>query len=80
MANAVVEMGVEVIFLTVPDLLDWLRASFSGGDETFEQRLDEIRNVRLLVLDDLALKTQPLGGGETVPDHQSSLYSPPADR
>ncbi len=52
-ANAVIEMGVEVIFLTVPDLLDWLRASFSSTDETFEQRLDEIRNVRLLVLDDL---------------------------
>jgi len=51
-ANAVVEMGVEVIFLTVPDLLDWLRASFGGGDESFEQRLNEIRNVRLLVLDD----------------------------
>ncbi len=42
-----------MIFLTVPDLLDWLRASFSSADETFEQRLDEIRNVRLLVLDDL---------------------------
>lgn len=52
-ANSVIEMGVGVIFLTVPDLLDWLRASFSSPDETFEQRLDEIRNVRLLVLDDL---------------------------
>ncbi len=52
-ANSVMDMGVGVIFLTVPDLLDWLRASFSSADETFEQRLDEIRNVRLLVLDDL---------------------------
>lgn len=52
-ANLVVSLGVPTLFLTVPDLLDWLRASFASSDATFEERLDEIRNVRLLVLDDL---------------------------
>ena len=52
-ANYVVNLGVPTLFLTVPDLLDWLRFSYDSTDVNFEQRFDEIRNVRLLVLDDL---------------------------
>ncbi len=52
-ANAVVAAGGKALFLTVPDLLDWLRASYSGVDESYEQRFEEIRNAPLLVLDDL---------------------------
>jgi DNA replication protein DnaC len=52
-ANFVVGLGVPVLFLTVPDLLDWLRFSYDDPDSSFEDRFDEIRNVRLLVLDDL---------------------------
>ncbi len=52
-ANYAISMGVETLFLTVPDLLDWLRASYDSKESRFEQRFDEIRNVRLLVLDDL---------------------------
>ncbi|MHB8857592.1 MAG: ATP-binding protein [Bellilinea sp.] len=52
-ANQMIEMGGSTMFVTVPDLLDWLRFSFEGGDSSLEQRLEEIRNVRLLVLDDL---------------------------
>ena len=48
-----VQSGIESMFLTVPDLLDWLRNSFNGGDLSFEERFDEIRNIPLLVLDDL---------------------------
>ena len=33
--------------------MDWLRGSFSGGDSAFDERFDDIRNIRLLVLDDL---------------------------
>lgn len=51
-ANKVVDDGTQVLVLTVPDLLDWLRFSFNG-DESLGDRLDEIRNVPLLVLDDL---------------------------
>ncbi|HWQ04774.1 MAG TPA: ATP-binding protein [Longilinea sp.] len=52
-ANYVVGQGVPTLFLTVPDLLDWLRFSYDSTDANFEQRFDEIRNIRLLVLDDL---------------------------
>lgn len=41
------------LFLTVPDLLDWLRYSYGSDEISFEARFEEIRNVQLLVLDDL---------------------------
>jgi DNA replication protein DnaC len=52
-ANTCVEFGMKTLFLTVPDLLDWLRYSYDSADTTFEQRFEEIRNIGLLVLDDL---------------------------
>jgi len=52
-ANTCVEYGMQTLFLTVPDLLDWLRYSYDSTDSSFEQRFEEIRNVGLLVLDDL---------------------------
>jgi DNA replication protein DnaC len=52
-ANFVIEYGVPVLFLTVPDLLDWLRVTYSDSGTAFEDRFEEIRNIRLLVLDDL---------------------------
>ena len=39
-ANEVVSMGVETLFLTVPDLLDWLRYSFSSDETTYESRFE----------------------------------------
>ncbi len=51
-ANFVVEMGVPTLFLTVPDLLDALRFAYGAEDITFEERFDQIRNAKLLVLDD----------------------------
>lgn len=52
-ANEVVSLGVETLFLTVPDLLDWLRMSYGSQETTYESRFEEIRNIRFLVLDDL---------------------------
>lgn len=51
-ANFAVSMGVPTLFLTVPDLLDTLRFAYNDEDTTFENRFDEIRNAKLLVLDD----------------------------
>jgi DNA replication protein DnaC len=51
-ANYAVGMGVPTLFLTVPDLLDTLRFAYNDEDTTFEARFEEIRNARLLVLDD----------------------------
>ena len=52
-ANEVVAHNVETLFLTVPDLLDWLRYTYTSTDTTYEERFEEIRNMRFLVLDDL---------------------------
>jgi DNA replication protein DnaC len=51
-ANFAVSMGVPTLFLTVPDLLDTLRFSYNAEDVTFEERFDQIKNAKLLVLDD----------------------------
>jgi DNA replication protein DnaC len=51
-ANFSAEHGIPTMFLTAPDLLDWLRASFEGNDERFSQRFEEIRQVPLLIIDD----------------------------
>ena len=52
-ANEVVSLGLETLFLTVPDLLDWLRYSFGSSETSYESRFEEIKNIRFLVLDDL---------------------------
>ncbi len=51
-ANYVVNLGVPTLFITVPDLLDSLRNAYGRQDTTFEEQFDEIRNARLLILDD----------------------------
>ena len=66
-ANFVVGFGVPTLFLTVPDLLDWLRSSYDAAETSFESRFEEIRNIRLLVLDDL-------GTQNTTPWAEEKLY------
>lgn len=66
-ANFVVSLGVPTLFLTVPDLLDWLRFAYGSSDISFEERFEEIRSVRLLVLDDL-------GTQNATPWAQEKLY------
>lgn len=51
-ANHAIETGTSTLFLTVPDLLDWLRYAYSGVDMSFEDRFEEIREIPLLILDD----------------------------
>jgi DNA replication protein DnaC len=51
-ANHAIEAGISTLFLTVPDLLDWLRYAYAGGDMSFEERFEEIREIPLLILDD----------------------------
>jgi DNA replication protein DnaC len=66
-ANEVVSLGIETLFLTVPDLLDWLRNSYGSSETTYEERFEEIRNIRFLVLDDL-------GTQNTTPWAREKLY------
>ena len=51
-ANAAIESNIATLFLTVPDLLDWLRFAYAGSDLSFEDRFEEIREIPLLILDD----------------------------
>ncbi len=51
-ANFAVSLGVPTLFITVPDLLDSLRFSYSSADTRFETRFEEIRTAPLLILDD----------------------------
>ena len=61
-ANACVEKGRPVLFLTVPDLLDHLRATFapSAPDDQvtpYQTRFHEIRRAPVLILDDLGTES-----------------------
>ncbi len=53
-ANRLARNGTSVSFVTVPDLLDHLRAAFAPGSVTsFDQRFEDTRIAPVLVLDDL---------------------------
>ena len=51
-ANQAASLGIASLFITVPDLLDSLRYSYSDQTVTFEERFEEIRRAQLLILDD----------------------------
>jgi DNA replication protein DnaC len=48
------EAGTQAMFVVVPDLLDSLRSSYDPGNpKTFDEMFERVRNVPLLILDDL---------------------------
>lgn len=51
-ANKAVSLGIPTLFITVPDMLDNLRYSYQDKEYNFEQRFEEIRRIKLLILDD----------------------------
>ncbi|MEI6045106.1 MAG: ATP-binding protein [Chloroflexota bacterium] len=52
--NKALQKGVRIYFAVVPDLLDYLRSTFDPNSEArYDERFDMIRNVPLLILDDL---------------------------
>jgi DNA replication protein DnaC len=59
-ANAQVEAGRGVLFMTVPDLLDYLKASYGASPEqgdNFNTRFEQILSVPLLILDDMGTES-----------------------
>jgi DNA replication protein DnaC len=57
-ANYRVDMGHLPIFVSVPDLLDHLRATFGPhSNVTLDHRFEEIRTAPLLILDDLGTQS-----------------------
>ncbi|MFQ3536413.1 MAG: ATP-binding protein [Aggregatilineales bacterium] len=57
-ANAVIERGEPVLFITAPDLLDHLRATFGPSSENaYDELFERIRRAPLLVVDDLGAES-----------------------
>jgi DNA replication protein DnaC len=57
-ANRVIGRGKAVLFVVVPDLLDFLRATFGPNSPvTYDERFEEVRNSPLLILDDLGTQS-----------------------
>ncbi|NTW98186.1 MAG: ATP-binding protein, partial [Oscillochloris sp.] len=53
-ANQVLNGNCEVLFTVVPDILDHLRSTFGPTSEVaYDERFEQIRNAKLLILDDL---------------------------
>ena len=53
-ANACLGKGIPVLFVNVPDLLDYLRGAYNpNAEETYDERFNEVRDAAILVLDDL---------------------------
>jgi len=57
-ANSRVERQLPVLFVVVPDLLDYLRASYAPDSPvTYDERFDQVRNIEMLILDDLGTQS-----------------------
>lgn len=57
-ANAQLKQGKPVVFATVPDLLDHLRATFAPSSAVqYDEMFERIRNAPLLILDDLGTES-----------------------
>ena len=55
-ANHRLKLGEPVFYITAADLLDHLRSAFSpSSDTTYDELFEQVKNVPLLVLDDLTL-------------------------
>ena len=57
-ANARQAMGLPVVFMVVPDLLDHLRATFGPQSEVpYDEFFERLRNTPVLILDDLGAQS-----------------------
>jgi DNA replication protein DnaC len=57
-ANRCVERGQPVLFITVPDLLDHLRAAFAPASPAeYDARFEQVRTAPVLILDDLGTES-----------------------
>jgi len=60
-ANALLDRGVPVMLFAVPALLDEWRSTFApGSDASFDDRFEAIKQVEVLVLDDLGAEEATL--------------------
>ena len=67
-ANKCLEHGHPALYISVPDLLDHLRAAFAPTSEiTYDQLFEQVRNAAVLILDDM-------GAHATTPWAEEKLY------
>lgn len=67
-ANKCLEHGHPALYISVPDLLDHLRAAFAPTSEvTYDQLFEQVRNAPVLILDDM-------GAHATTPWAEEKLY------
>src|SRR5258708_8487822 len=58
-ANYRLDLGEPVLFITAPDLLDYLRSTYGPSSEIgYDERFEQFRTAPLLVLDDLGAESQ----------------------
>ena len=55
-ANKAAANAIPTLFITVPDMLDKLRATIQDKDVTMDQRFEQMKAIKLLVLDDLGVE------------------------
>ena len=64
-ANSCVERGQPVLLITIPDLLDHLRAAFAPSSPAdYDTRFEEVRTAPILILDDLGTESSTLWAQE----------------
>lgn len=55
--NQCLRQGISVLFITTPDLLDHLRGAYAPNAETtYDELFERLRNIQLLILDDLGVE------------------------
>ncbi len=58
-ANRRLELNEPVLFITAPDLLDYLRSTYGPTSEIgYDERFEQFRTATLLILDDLGAESQ----------------------
>jgi DNA replication protein DnaC len=68
-ANYLIAQGQPVLFVNVPEFLDWLRESYSrpsfdDTEETFAHRFELVRDAPVLILDDLGAESDTAWANE----------------
>ncbi|QRN86153.1 ATP-binding protein [Clostridia bacterium] len=56
-ANRLLEHNIELLFISVPDFLDEIKATFNQKGNQEMDLMNQVRNVRVLILDDLGAHT-----------------------
>ncbi len=72
--NALLERGEPAYLEEIPALLDWLRAGYGRQADDFDRRLAQVKDVPVLVLDDLGAEARGQQGPMDVTWAQDKLY------